>query len=352
MDPSARAFLEQLLSTPGVSGYEEPVQAVIREYVDRFADQVTTDLHGNVIATINPSGTPTLMLDGHCDQLGMLVSHIDEAGFLYFQTVGGWDPQQLVGQRVCVWTSEGPLNGVISRKAIHLLSPEEKKAVVDPKDMWIDIGATDREDAESIVRIGDSVTVQLGLQELRNGLANAPAMDNRTGVWVVVEAGRRAAEKGVACSLNVASVVQEEIGLRGTRTAAYGINPLVAIAVDVTHATDCPKIDKRQRGAIDLGKGPVILRGPNINPRVGDRLRALAEEHEIPHQVAALGRAAPNDANPLQISRAGVATGLVQVPNRYMHSAVETVSLDDLDATADLLAAFAVALSDDDDFVP
>jgi len=352
LDSQGREFLDALLVTPGVSGYEQSVQQVVRDYASTFAEEVTTDVHGNVIMTANPGTDLRLMLDGHCDQLGMIVSHIDDAGFLYFQTVGGWDPQQLIGQRVSVWTAEGPINGVISRKAIHLLTPEEKKVVVDPKDMWVDIGAKDKPDAASVVKIADAVTVQLGVQEMRNGLANAPAMDNRTGLWVVVEALRRAAQRGVECSLSAVSTVQEEVGLRGAKTAAYGIDPHVAIAVDVTHATDCPTIDKRQRGTVDLGGGPVIVRGPNINPRVGDRLQELATEKEIPHQVAALARAAPNDANPLQLTRAGVATGLVQIPNRYMHSAVETISLSDLDHSAELLADFACKLTVADSFVP
>lgn len=352
MESSARSFLDALLSRPGVSGYEQAVQQVVRDYVSPFADEIETDLHGNVIATVNGNGGPTLMLDGHCDQLGMLVSHIDDSGYLFFQTVGGWDPQQLVGQRVTVWTSGDPVHGVISRKAIHLLSDDEKKKVVDPKDMWIDIGASHREDAESVVAIGDAVTVQLGIQEMRNGLANAPAMDNRTGVWVVFEAMRRAAAKGASCKLVVASTVQEEIGLRGARTAAHRIDPDVAIAVDVTHATDCPGIDKRQRGVINLGGGPVILRGPNVNPRVGARLEEVAKKGDLPFQVAALGRAAPNDANALQITRSGVATGLIQLPNRYMHSAVETIALSDLDVAAELLAGFACTLSTADSFIP
>jgi putative aminopeptidase FrvX len=352
MNPSAKDFLGRLLTTPGVSGYEQSVQAVVREYAAAFSDDVRTDLHGNVLATANPGAGITLMFDGHCDQLGMIISHIDEAGFLYFQTIGGWDPQQLVGQRVSVWADSGAVHGVISRKAIHLLTDSEKKAVVDPNDMWVDIGASDRADAESVVRIGDSVTVQLGFQEMRNDLANAPAMDNRTGVWVVFEGMRRAVERGISCTLATASSVQEEIGLRGAQTATFGIDPDVGIAVDVTHATDCPTIDKRQRGDIKLGGGPVILRGPNVNPRVGARLLDVAEAETIPHQIAALGRAAPNNVNPIQVSRAGVAAGLVQIPNRYMHSAVETVSLRDLDAAADLLAAFAVRISDRDSFIP
>lgn len=352
MNASSKEFLERLLSTPGISGYEQSVQQVVRDYVADVAEEVRTDLHGNVIATANPGSELRLMFDGHCDQLGMLVSHIDEQGFLYFQTVGGWDSQQLVGQRVSVWTESGEVHGVISRKAVHLLSDDEKKKVTETKDMWIDIGANDEEDAGSVVTVGDPVTVRLGLQEMRNGIANAPAMDNRTGVWVVFEAFRRAVGKGVECTLVAASTVQEEIGLRGARTAAYGVDPHVAIAVDVTHATDCPTVDKRERGSIALGKGPVILRGPNINPKVNARLNEVAEAREIPWQVAALGRAAPNDSNVLQITRAGVATGLVQIPNRYMHSAVETVSLDDLDDTANLLAEFAASLAADEDFTP
>lgn len=352
VNDQSKAFLDRLLTTPGISGYEQSVQQVVRDYVSELADAVHTDLHGNVLATHNPGAELRVMFDGHCDQLGMLVSHVDAEGFVYFQTVGGWDPQQLVGQRVTIWSPEAPVHGVISRKAIHLLTEDEKKKVVETKDMWIDIGATDEGDARSVVQIGDPVTVQLGPQEMRNGLVNAPAMDNRTGVWVVFEAFRRATERGVACTLVAASTVQEEIGLRGARTAAYGVDPHVAIAVDVTHATDCPTVDKRQRGTIALGQGPVIVRGPNINPRVGARLDEIALANEIPHQVAALGRAAPNDSNVLQISRAGVATGLVQIPNRYMHSAVETVSLDDLDHGAELLAQFAMSLTLDADFTP
>jgi endoglucanase len=352
MNSAARKFLKNLLATPGVSGYEQPVQQVVRDYAESFADEVTTDVHGSVVAAVNPGTELRVMFDGHCDQLGLLVSHIEKSGFLYFQTVGGWDPQQLVGQRVTIWTQDGPVPGVIGRKAIHMLSPEERKVVAELKELWIDIGANDAKDAASVVRIGDSVTVQAAYQELRNGIVYAPAMDDRTGVWVVVEALRRAQKKGLACSLFAASTVQEEIGLRGARTAAFGIDPHVGVAVDVTHATDCPGVDKRQRGETSLGKGPVIARGANINPRVGDRLLTLAKAKKIPHQVAALAGSAGNNVNPLQIARAGVATGLVQIPNRYMHSPVETVALADLDHAADLLAEFACALKPDARFIP
>ncbi|MGE3777581.1 MAG: M42 family metallopeptidase [Pirellulaceae bacterium] len=352
MDSTAHDFLKRLLQSPGPSGYERPIQEVVRDYVQSFADEVKTDVHGNVIVAKNPGGSVRLMFAGHCDQIGLIVSQIDDQGFIYTQPIGGWDPQQLIGQRMVIWTDEGSVPAVISRKPIHLLTDEERKQVVKIEDIWLDIGAKDKAEASSIVKIGDPVTLQLGYQELRNNLANAPGMDNRTGVWVVMEALRRASRQSLRCALYAVSTVQEEIGLRGAKTAAHGIDPHVGIAVDVTHATDCPKIDRRQQGEVGLGKGPVIYRGPNMNPVVTRRLIDISRHQEWPYQLCAIGRATPNDANMLQVSRSGVATGLVSIPNRYMHSAVETISLDDLDRAADLLAAFAVQLSPEDDFTP
>ncbi|MCO6453749.1 MAG: M42 family metallopeptidase [Pirellulaceae bacterium] len=352
MEPHALEFLQKLLEAPAPSGYERPVQDVVREYVGGVAEELTTDVHGNVIACVRPEARPRLMLDGHCDQIGLLVSQIDEQGFIYTQTIGGWDPQQLVGQRMVVWTRQGPVPGVISRKPIHLQDEQERQQVVKHKDLWIDIGARDKQQAEQLVRIGDPVTLRLGMQTLENNLANAPGMDNAAGVWVVMEAFRRARRLGARCGLFAVSTVQEEIGLRGAQTSAFRVDPQVALAVDVTHATDCPTIDKRQQGEIRLGAGPVIFRGPSMNPAVVERLIALCGQHEIPYQLSAIGRPSPNDTSALQINRAGVATGLVSIPNRYMHSAVETISLDDIDHAADLLAAFAVSLSEADDFTP
>jgi putative aminopeptidase FrvX len=352
MDAAALEFFKKILETPSPSGYEKPVQDVVRRYVGDFADKVTTDLHGNVIAVKNPEAKLRVMLAGHCDQIGMLVQYIDAEGFLYVNTIGGWDPQQLVGQRMTVWTASGAVLGIISRKAIHLLTEDERKQVVKLKDMWLDIGAKDKAEAQGIVSVGDPVTLQLGFQAMRNNYANAPAMDDKTGLWVCVEALRRASQKKLNCALYAVSTVQEEIGLRGAQTSAYGIDPHVGIAVDVDHATDCPTIDKKQEGDVALGKGPVICRGPNMNPRVVERLIETAKASEIPYQLAADGRATGTDANPIQISRAGVAAGLVGIPNRYMHSAVEMISLDDIDRAADLLANFATSLSGNDDFTP
>ena len=352
MDQRAQKFFKTILQTPSPSGFESPIQDVVRNYVGDFADQVTTDLHGNVIACCNPAGKIRVMLAGHCDQIGMLVSHVNDEGFLYAQTIGGWDPQQLIGQRMTVWTNGAPIPAVIARKPIHLLDDEERKQVVKTKDLWLDIGAKSKDEAHELVRVGDPITLQLGYQEMQNGLANAPGMDDKTGLWVVIEALRRAHQQGLQCALYAVSTVQEEIGLRGARTSAYAIDPTVGIAVDVTHATDCPTMDKRQVGDVGLGKGPVISRGPNMNPVVVDRLIQVCDAKEIPYQLAAAGGATPNDANSIQISRQGVAAACLAIPNRYMHSAVETISLADIDHAADLLADFCASVSDDDNFTP
>jgi tetrahedral aminopeptidase len=352
MDSAARDFFKKLLETPSPSGFERPIQDLVRRYVSDFADRVSTDLHGNVIAVKNPDSPLRVMLAGHCDQIGMLVQHIDAEGYIYVQTIGGWDPQQLVGQRMTVWTAGGPIPAVISRKAIHLLTEEERKQVVKLKDMWLDIGAKDKAEAQELVQIGDPVTLELGFQEMRNNFANSPGMDDKCGLWVCLEALRRASQTKLNCALFAVSTVQEEIGLRGAQTSAFGIDPQIGIAVDVTHATDCPTIEKKQEGDVALGKGPVIYRGPNMNPRVVERLIAAAKTGDIPYQLAASGRATGTDANSIQVTRAGVAAALVSIPNRYMHSAVETISMDDIDRAADLLAAFAVDLSGNDDLTP
>ena len=351
MDTQPFDFLQQLVETPSPSGFEQKIQEVVRNYAGSFADSIETDLHGNVIIGRNTDAKLRIMLAGHCDQIGMIVTHIDELGFLYAQTIGGWDPQQLVGQRMTVWTDRGGIPAVIARKPIHLLRDEERKQVVKLEELWLDVGSRSEEETREAVRIGDPVTLQLGFQEMRNRLANAPGMDNRTGLWVVLEALRRCGPR-LDCAVFAVSTVAEEIGLRGAKTSAYSVNPHIGIAVDVTHATDCPTIDQRQQGKIKLGDGPVVFRGPNMNPKVADRLFETGETCRIKHQPAALGRAASNDSNALQISRAGVAAGLVAIPNRYMHSAVETVSLDDLDAAADLLAEFINSVREDDNFTP
>jgi endoglucanase len=352
MNADSLEFLKRLVETPSPSGFEQPIQEVVRRYVAPFADSVTTDVHGNVIVARNPDARLRVMLAGHCDQIGFLVQHIDAEGFLYVLPIGGWDPVVLVGQKLTVWTAGGPVLGVASRKAIHLLTEEERKQVPKLKDLWVDIGAKHKEEAAEIVKVGDPVTLALGFSPMRNGLACSPGMDDKTGLWVAMEALRRTHPKTLNCGLFAVSTVQEEIGLRGAMTSAYTVNPHVGIAIDVTHATDCPTIDKKSEGDISLGKGPVVFRGPNMNPVVVRKLLETAAAGEISCQVAASGRATGTDANTIQTSRGGVAAGLVSIPNRYMHSPVEMVSLDDLDRAADLLAGFALRLAGDESFVP
>ena len=352
MHPNAIQLLQTAIETPSPSGYEEKIQQLVREYLEPCADSIRIDIHGNLIAVKNGAQEPRLMLAGHCDQIGMLVTHIDEAGFVYAQTIGGWDPQQLIGQAMTIWTAKGPLAAVISRKPIHLLNPKERQQVVELQQLWLDIGAKDQEQASQHVMVGDAVTLRLRYEPLLENLVSGPGMDNKTGMVTVVDAFRRAAGRKLNCALHTVSTVQEEIGLRGAKTAAGSILPHVAIAVDVTHASDCPTIDKQQQGDVRLGRGPVIFRGPNMNRLVTQRLIDLAVEHKLPHQIAAIGRATSNDANVLQLHGAGVATGLVAIPNRYMHSAVEACSLDDIEHAAELLARFAESLSSKDDFTP
>jgi len=352
MQQSDKEFFFKVLQTPSPSGYEGPLQQVVRQYAGEFADEVRTDLHGNVIAVLKPDAPFRIMLAGHCDQIGLIVQHIDDDGYLHLQTIGGWDVIQLVGQRMVVWTAHGPVEGVIARKPIHLLTDEERKQVPKLKDLWLDIGAADKEEAEKAVRIGDPVTVKLDVAELRNGRAVGPGMDDKAGMWVVIEALRRVDREKLRCGLYAVATVQEELGLRGARTSSFGIDPQVGVAVDVTFATDCPTVEKKEEGDIRLGKGPVVYRGPNMNPHVVRRLLEAAEANQIPYQLAAAGKPTGTDANAIQINRAGVATGLVSIPNRYMHSAVEMVALTDMDQAADLLARFAEGIDPESDFTP
>jgi endoglucanase len=346
------SFLRSLLETPSPSGFEGPIQEIVRQWARPLADEVRTDNHGNVIAVLNPGGQPRIMLAGHCDQIGLMVQHIDDNGFLYVQPIGGWDMQILLGQYLTVWTSSGPVQGVLSRKAAHLLTNEERNKVPMFTDVWVDIGVKDRKEAEGLVTPGDPITLALGYRPLRNNLAASPGMDDKVGLWTVMETLRLLHGRPLQAAVYCVSTVQEEVGLRGATTSAYGIQPTVGLAVDVTHATDTPGNEKKQLGDTKLGSGPVVYRGPNINPRVFDRLREAAQANEIPIQVRGAPRATGTDANAIQISGAGVAAGLVSIPNRYMHSPVEVVSLDDLNRAAHLLAAFCQAVTPRNDWTP
>jgi len=358
MHPPSHDFLRSLLETPSASGYERPIQDVVRAWARPLADELHTDRHGNVFAIRYPVGGKgkaehaRVMLAGHCDQIALMVQHIDESGYLYVQPIGGWDMQVLLGQHLTVWTQHGPIPGVVARRAIHLLTPEERKKVPEFTDIWVDIGASDGKEARELVRLGDPVTFELKYRPLRHRLASAPAMDDKVGLWVVMETLRLLQGKELQVPVYCVSTVQEEVGLRGATTSAYAINPAVGIAVDVCHATDTPGNDKKQLGETKLGDGPVLFRGPNIHPHVFERLEQAAQARELPVQVRGAPRATGTDGNVMQIAREGVAVGIVGIPNRYMHSAVEVVHLDDLDRAAQMLAEFCLRLSPEIDWAP
>jgi endoglucanase len=357
MHDQSHAFFKQLLETPSPSGYERPIQDVVRAWARQYADEVRTDRHGNVIAERHPVGPQAgghqrVMLAGHCDQIALMVQHIDDNGFLFVQPIGGWDMQILLGQYLTVWAKTGPITGVISRRAPHLMTGDERNKVPLFTDVWIDIGVKDRKEAEELVQAGDAATFALGYRPMRNGLAASPAMDDKVGLWTVMETLRLLHGKPLQASIYCVSTVQEEIGLRGATTSAYGIHPTVGIAVDVCHATDTPGNDKKTLGDTRLGGGPVLFRGPNINPRVVELLQEHGRKEDITVQVRGTPRATGTDANVMQLSREGVATGIIGIPNRYMHSPVEVVSLADLNNAARLLAAFCLGVDSETDWTP
>jgi putative aminopeptidase FrvX len=347
--------LRALLTSFGPSGVEAEAAATWREAARTFAADVSSDIMGSSVARVSPrppGDGPLLAVVGHVDEIGLIVTHIDDEGMLWFGQVGGWDPMILVGQRVEVATREGRIAGVVGKKPIHLLKPDERDKVPKLEDLHIDIGARDGDDARERVRVGDVAVIAGEPYELANGRYASRSMDNRLGAYVALEAARLVAEAGGA-SGPVAAVapVQEEVGLWGAVTSTFSLEPDVAIVVDVTHATDAPQINKRTEGDHALGSGPVIGRGTVIHPAVYDLLVETAEAEEIPYTVEATGRGTGTDADVVHISRSGVATGLIGLPLRYMHSPVEVVQVDDVEAAARLIAAFALRLSANASFV-
>jgi putative aminopeptidase FrvX len=337
------SFLRDLMGTISPSGFEEEAMKVWKKRTARYADKVTSDVHGNSIAVVNGKGKPRVMFAGHADEIGYMVKYIDKEGYLYFDTIGGVDLHLAPGERVWIKTAKGRLPGVIGRKPIHLLEPEERRKVAKLDKLWIDIGASDGKETAKLVAIGDPAVPAVGFQELRGDRVVARGFDDKAGAFVVSEALRLIGRASKASVYSVATV-QEELGLRGAKTSAFGIDPQVGIAVDVTFATDCPDMNKKRDGDIKVGSGPVISRGANINHKIFDMLVAAAKRGKIPYQVEGAPRATGTDANVIQLNRSGVAAGLVSVPNRYMHTPVELVSLQDLDNTARLLAAFVFGL--------
>lgn len=345
-------FLTEIEETPSPSGFEQAVQRVVRKRMKAHADRITTDVHGNTICSLNLKGKPSVMLAGHCDQIGLMANYIDDKGFIFVRSIGGVDNAVLPGTRVTVVTKKGHVNGIIGRRPIHVLKPDERNAKMELRDMWIDIGAKDKKEAEKLVSLGDPAVFRLGMEQLENDMIVSPGLDNKTGTFVVMETLRILKGMKSSCAVHAVSTVQEEIGCRGAITSCFGLEPDVGIAVDVTHATDYPDIDKRTHGDVQIGKGPVIGIGANINPVLSDLLIDTAKKKKIAYQISAEPSVTPTDAQALQVSRAGVATALVSIPNRYMHTQVETVSLKDLESCAKLFAETISRITPKTSFIP
>jgi putative aminopeptidase FrvX len=350
-----RDFLKRLLETPGPSGFESPPARVWREEAGKLAERTWADVYGNSFAAVGEERRPRVMLAGHVDEIGLQITWIDESGFLYVDGIGGWDPVVLVGQRVRVVTDSGEVPGVVGRKPIHLMKDEERKKVPEIKDLWLDVGASSAEEAAELgIRVGDPAVLGPSYQELAGGRIVSRAIDNRVGAYVVLEALRLLADEPSPHAGAVAvATVQEEIGYSGggARSSAWALEPDVALVVDVTFATDVPEVNKKEVGEHKVGGGPVLSRGSATHPLVFRRLMEVAEEEEIPCSVQAAPKATRTDADGIFLVRSGVPTGLISVPNRYMHSPNELVSLDDLDRTARLMAAFVRSLEADASFV-
>lgn len=355
MEVRTRELLHRLLDARAPSGSETAAAAAWRAEAESFADRVWGDVHGNVFAEVGSEGRPTVMLAGHLDEIGLMVHHVDDQGFLYVKGVGGWDPQVLVGQRVELLGSDGTVLGVVGRKAPHLMEEDDRQKAVKLKDLWIDIGASDAEDARSRVGIGDVAVIHSAALELTGERLAARSLDDRIGALVVLEALRRAAERGTGARAVAVGTAQEEIGARtggGARVSSYGLAPDAAIVVDVTHATDHPGMDLKEHGDIRMGGGPVLSRGPVVNPVLYARLARAAESAGVATQVLAAPSSTGTDADNIFTTRRGVASAVVSIPNRYMHSPNQVVDVRDVEGAADLIATFLAELPSEAEFLP
>jgi putative aminopeptidase FrvX len=348
-------FLCEFVAAPSPSGYEQPAQRIFKSYIEPYA-KVTSDVMGNVYGAIPGAGAdiPRVMIVGHSDEIGLQVKYVDDKGFIWFGAIGGVDPHLTPGLRVNIHSSEGVVPGVIGRRPIHLLEPKERETVVKLEAQYIDIGAADRKEVEELVRVGDPVTFSVELQRLRADRVTARGFDDKAGSFVVAEVLREVAARSELLPLDLYGVssVQEEIGLRGGTTSSYTVQPDIGICIEVDFATDQPDVERKHNGDVAVGKGPILPRGANINPALFELLVKCATEENIPVQFTGIPRATGTDANVMQVSRGGVATALVKIPLRYMHSPVEVLSTGDLDSAVRLIVALLDRIRDKRSFIP
>jgi endoglucanase len=354
MKKESLEFLKGLISSISPSGYEQEAADIWRKRTGKYVQQIKGDVHGNSIAVLNKDNKFKVMLAGHVDEIGYMVKYIDNNGYIFFSAIGGIDNHLVPGQRVWIKTQKGRILGVIGKQAIHLTDHEKRKKTAGFEELWIDIGTESKAKTQKYVEIGDVAVPAVEFEFLKGDLAVGRSFDDKAGAFVVSETMRRLAEKKkIAAAVYGIATVQEEIGLRGAKTSAYGVSPDVGIAVDVTFASDFPgtERDKKRIGEIKIGGGVVIARGPNINPKLHDLLVKTAKAQKIPYQIQAISRATGTDANPIQLTKDSVATGLISIPLRYMHTPVEVISLKDLESASSLLVEVLSRLNKNVSFV-
>ncbi|MBA2777033.1 MAG: M42 family metallopeptidase [Chloroflexia bacterium] len=352
MEQAKKEFLKRLLSTPGPSGYEQAPARVWREEASTFADLVDWDVLGNSYAWLGKPEGPSVVIEGHIDEIGFIITYVDDEGFIWFDKIGGWDDQVVVGQRVRIAGDSGSVQGVIGKKAAHLLKPADRQKVTEVSDLWVDIGAANKDEALSRIQVGDPIVLDVEPLELTEDLWVSRSIDNRVGAFVALEALRLLNDARPPVSVVAVAATQEEINMSGALHLSFRVKPMVGIAIDVTHATDYPGAGKKTDNEVKLGGGPVLTRGSSINPRVFTGLREAAKQLGIDTPVQAAGKSSGTDADAMLRSGAGVAPGLVSIPNRYMHSPNEVISLQDLENAARVIARFVSTITPESDFRP
>ncbi len=353
MKADTMKFLKDLLATPTPSGYEAEGQGIVSKYMSKYADDVSTDVHGNVHGVLNKGGKVKVMLAGHCDEIGLMIMHVDDKGFLYFSAVGGVNVPILQGERVIVYGAKGPIPGVIGVKPIHLMTAKERESSESKiESLWIDIGAKDKKDALKFVEPGDIATINNGWTELKNDLISCRGFDDRIGAFIIADVLRLLKGQKISAEVHAVSTVQEEIGLRGAITASKSIQPEIGIAVDVGFATDAPNVDAKKVGEAKLGCGPILHRGPNFNHKLYEKINKTAKKSKIEVQMQPIPRGSGTDANAMQMSSSGCAAALISVPNRYMHSPVEVVNIKDVENCVKLIADFIMTVKPGDKYIP
>lgn len=349
MKAKNKEYLYELLAVPSPSGFEAPAQEITRKFLKGSCDDISSDINGNLIAFKRGSGEKKIMIVGHADEIGFMVNYIDESGYLYLKTLGGFDVNLLPGLRLDIHHEGSVLRGIIGKKAVHMMRGEGDAPKLKLEDLWVDIGAKDKADAESKVSIGDIVTYHSHIEELSDDRIVSKATDNKVGVYVAAAVMKELAKTQLKAHYFAVASVGEETTMKGAITSSYTIRPDIAIAVDVTFTSDIPGVDKRAFGDVSLGKGPTLTIGAAVHPKVNALLRDLAKKHKIPLQIEIAAGRTGTDADGIHAQRGGVATTVLSIPNRYMHSPNEVISLSDLDHAVKLLVEFVKAIDDKTD---